>query len=215
MVSAAASLGLWEKLGKIVSYPKGEYIIRADEIPSCFYLVKTGTVVALEDLPSGSEMIYYVMNKNSMFLEANMVLGETAGVDFRAEEQSTLIMIDKECFLAEAAGKPQLISQVLIFVSKKFIGAMEELRGTRSHSAQWMLCRLLMDMAKTYGIEYDGKMLIKSRLSLQSIAGMLGVNRATAVRAMHELRDMGLIENINGFYCVRSMEAIKRHQDSL
>lgn len=110
---------------------------------------------------------------------------------------------------------PQLLNALLFSVSNKFLEAMEELRKERNHSAAWRLCDTLLCFSERYGVPYDGKVLIQKNISLQSLAAMMGVNRATAVRAMRRLRDMGLVENINGFYCVRSIDSLRRHQELL
>lgn len=51
-------------------------------------------------------------------------------------------------------------------------------------------------------LPYDGKILIKEKISQQMMANLLGVNRVTLVRAVKELREMGFVEQINGFYCI-------------
>ena len=42
------------------------------------------------------------------------------------------------------------------------------------------------------------------------VANLLGVNRITMVRAIKELREMGLIEQVNGFYCIRDKERMQK-----
>ena len=50
---------------------------------------------------------------------------------------------------------------------------------------------------------------------MSNMTNLLGVNRATTVRSIRALKDMNLLENINGFYCIRSIEQLKRHQENL
>lgn len=45
------------------------------------------------------------------------------------------------------------------------------------------------------------------------IADMLGMNRVTVLRILKNLRDLALVEQINGHLCIRSVEAIKDHMD--
>ena len=168
-----------------------------------------------EELANGNELIYYLMDKNAMIMESNLLLSRPAGVNFRTMEPTELICIPKETLIREIEKDQRIIFSMFCSVSNKFLGAMEELRGTRGHSAEWMLCHLLLQFAERYGVAYDGKVLISKTVSFQMLAGMLGVNRVTAVRAMHSLRDLGLVERINGFLCVRSTEGLKAHQELL
>ena len=126
-----------------------------------------------------------------------------------------LICVTKTQLTEAMKNDPQLLNALLFSVSNKFLEAMEELRKERNHSAAWRLCDTLLCFSERYGVPYDGKVLIQKNISLQSLAAMMGVNRATAVRAMRRLRDMGLVENINGFYCVRSIDSLRRHQELL
>lgn len=74
----------------------------------------------------------------------------------------------------------------------------------------WKVCNLLLTFAERYGVPYDGKTLIKEKISQQMMANLLGVNRITMVRAIKELREMGLIEQVNGFYCIRDKERMQK-----
>lgn len=66
-----------------------------------------------------------------------------------------------------------------------------------------------LTFAERYGVDYDGKILIKEKLSQQMLANLLGVNRITMVRTIKELREMGLVEQVNGFYCIRDQQKIQ------
>ena len=45
------------------------------------------------------------------------------------------------------------------------------------------------------------------------LANLLGVNRITMVRTVKELREQNLIEQINGFYCIRDRERMLEYMD--
>ena len=209
------SLEDWERIGDVTSFPKNHKLVSADEVPKCLYIVKKGFVAGYEELVNGNELIYYLMDRNAMFMEANLLLARPAMVNFRTLEPSELICVRKEVLIKALEEDRRVFFSMFSSVSNKFLVAMEELRGSRGHSAEWMLCHLLLEFAERYGVAYDGQILISKNVSFQMLAGLLGVNRATAVRAMHSLRDLGLIERINGFLCVRSTEALKRHQELL
>lgn len=46
------------------------------------------------------------------------------------------------------------------------------------------------------------------------MANLLGVNRATLVRAVKELREMGFVEQINGFYCIRDEVRMRQYMEN-
>ena len=46
------------------------------------------------------------------------------------------------------------------------------------------------------------------------MANLLGVNRVTLVRAVKELREMGFVEQINGFYCIRDEVRMQQYMEN-
>ena len=207
-------LRVWNDIGSAVKFPKGRVIIGPDVIPDCFYIVKSGVVMAYEELDNGSELAYFFMERNSVLLEANLILSKAPGVSFRALEDSMLIRVTREQLLRALEGNPMVLISLLSSVSNKFLDAMDANREMKKHDAYWRVCGLLIEFAEKYGAQYDGKVLIRRRISVQLITDMLGINRATTVRSMRKLRDLGLVEHINGYYCVRSIEALRRHQEN-
>ena len=203
------------RLGERRRYPKNTVLIRAGEVPSCCYLVLSGQVVAVKETEEGNELFFYVMEENSLCGEANALFARPLPVLFRTTMPSELVRIDKDVLRRAIETDPSLSMAILECMADKFFEAMDENEKIKSHQAAWLLCDLLITFAKRYGIGYDGKILIHKRLSIEYMTNLLGVNRATTVRSIRALKDMNLLENINGFYCIRSIEQLKRHQQNL
>lgn len=215
IICSNSDLSAWDAVGTLASYPKNHVLLTRDEVPDRFYIVKSGTVVGYEELANGNELICYVMEKNAMLLEANVLLSRPSPVSFRTLEASELLCVSREKLLETVNAEPRSLFPLFCSVSDKFLEAMDELREAKSRSAEWRLCQLLLQFAASYGAAYDGKVLIRKRINIQLLTQILGINRSTTVRSMRTLRDLGLIEHINGFYCVRSVEALRRHQELL
>ena len=212
-IKGGLSIEDWIQMGEEISLPKNTRLVKAGDIPKYLYIVEKGLIAGYEELANGNELFHFLMDRNAMLLESNILLSRPASVNFRTLEQTDVIRVGKEALLQAIEKDRRVLFSLFCSVSNKFLTAMEELRGSRSHSAEWMLCHLLLELAERYGVTYDGKILISKNISYQMLAGLLGVNRVTAVRAMHSLRDLGLVERINGFICVRSIEALKTHQE--
>ena len=202
-------------LGTLKQYAKNTVLLQKGEVPTSCYLVIKGEVVGYEEVPNGAERIYFILNENALLLEANVLMEEPSPVRFKTSMPSELLAISRERLFEALGSDAVLRNEVIRSLSTKFLGAMDEVRELKSKNATWRLCKLLLTFAHHYGADYDGKILIQRKLSLDLLTSMLGVNRATTVRGMHQLRDMGLIENINGYTCIRSLEALERHKDFL
>lgn len=204
-----------KQLGEYKRYPKNAVLIDMGEIPDCCYLVLSGQVTAVKETGEGNELFFYLMEEDSLCGEVNMLFHRPLPVLFRTSMPSELIRIDEKTLREAIASDPDLAMDVMECVADKFFEAMDELEKIKTHSAAWLLCDLLISFARRYGVSYDEKILINKKLSIDYITNLLGVNRATTVRAIRKLKDMNLLENINGFYCIRGIEQLKRHQEIL
>jgi len=211
----SACMAKLERIGTLEYCGKNQILAERGKVPDCCFLVKRGQVIGFEELPSGEELYHYIMEANTLFLEANVLFDQPVPIGFKTVEPSELIRIRREDLKAAVKSDPCLMMTAFHSVAHKFFEAMDELREIKCHSSTWRMCKLLLSFAGQYGMAYDGKILIQKKLSIQLMTSLLGVNRATTVRSLHMLRDLGLIENINGYYCVRSMEALRRHQEML
>ena len=112
VASSRGGLGIayWERIGNAVTFEKNQILFRYDEIPDRFYVVKSGLVVAYEEQANGNELIYYILDKNTMIGEANMMLDRPATVNFKALEKTELICVTKTQLTEAMKNDPQLLS---------------------------------------------------------------------------------------------------------
>ncbi|MGN0157851.1 MAG: Crp/Fnr family transcriptional regulator [Brotaphodocola sp.] len=204
-----------DKLGEPISFPKNHVIVKAGQRTQYCYILKKGRVITYEYLPSGEERIYYFQGKNSLFLESNLLFDRVVSVGFRTTCPTEVIRIDKPTLLTSMNTNSELALDIMESISVKFFASMEQLRQFKNHNTLWNICGLFLVFAQHYGVLYDGKILITEKISQQLLSSMLGVNRITAVRSIKELKDLGLIEQINGYYCIRDIERLKKYQNSI
>lgn len=202
-------------LGTEVSIPKNTIIHEADEIPSYAYYIISGRVISFEYTPSGNERIYAISSEGSFIFEECLITQRPVPVSFRTTRGTKAIRIDRESLLNAVYSDPDLAMDVIFSVSEKFLSSMEVNRQASSTNASWKICNLLISFSKRYGVPYDNKILIQEKISQQSIANLLGLNRITTLRVMKDLKDMGLIEQINGLYCIRDLDSLRRHMEYL
>lgn len=204
-----------EKLGEKKKYPKNHILVQAGTKPKYCYIVKSGRVVAYEYTLTGEERIYNFNEQNSLLLEANVLFGYASPINFKTAFPSELVSIDRETLMDAISKDSEISMDIMESLATKFMSSMDQIRHANFHNAAWKICDLLLIFADRYGVPYDGKILIKEKISQQLLSNLLGINRVTAVRAIKELKEMALIEQINGYYCIRSIEQLKRHQDRL
>ena len=198
-------------MGTLITFPKDTVLYRAGEIPDYCYYIKTGLVKSFEYTDEGEERIYSLVDEGSLLLELSALLRTPLPMSFATATKVTAVRISSGALLDAFSSQPEVMSDFLWSVNAKFLSILEQLRQSASQSADWKVCNLLMIFANRFGVDYDGKVLIREKLSQQKMADLLRVSRITVVRAVKELKDMGLVEQVNGYYCIRNMEKLRQH----
>jgi len=208
-----SKLGL-EDLGEVIRVPKNTALNTEGQIPDCCYIVKSGRVICYEFTYTGEMRVYNFLEPGITFMEEFMLLDKPCPVLFKTVVPTELVRIGK-CDLKRAFKHDiDIVMDVCESLATKFVSSMEQIRYGNQRNATWKLCKLLLIFAEHYGVPYDGKVLIDEKLSQQMLADLLGMNRVTVTRKLKELKDLALVEQINGYYCVRSLEQLKAHMDA-
>jgi CRP/FNR family transcriptional regulator len=202
-----------EKLGFPKKLPKGEIFIEPGDLPKHCYVIRKGGVIGFEYAGGGDERIYNVMLPGSLMLEMNLILNKPSPIYFKTIKPTELVCIDRHTLLEQMSDDFHLVLNVVESISYKFLAAMEQVREAKCHDTDWRFCSLLLMFVERYGVPYDGKIMIREKISQQTFSDLLGVNRVTINRIIKKLRDMELILQINGYYCIHDTEKLRKHMD--
>jgi CRP/FNR family transcriptional regulator len=199
------------ELGAMRHFKKDAVIAQQDEIPKYCYVVVSGRLISFEYSDRGNQRVYNFLEKSAVILDANLLMNTPAPVAFRAATPTDLACIDRPTLLKAMVEDPAVSFDIIRSISIKFLSAMDQVRESGAHNASWKIANLLLIFADQYGVPYEGRILIRHQLSQQVISDLLGLNRITTVNIVKTLMGMGLIERINGYYCIRDVEKLKLH----
>ncbi|MCD8341548.1 MAG: Crp/Fnr family transcriptional regulator [Clostridiales bacterium] len=205
----------FRRMGTPVTLARNQTLYKTGDVPDSCYYVCQGRIMAFENTPAGGEHIFSVNEPGELILVPAMVVTHPLVLNFKASEATELIRIRRETLFQAMTDDPEFSAQLVYALSMRLIDTIEQSRERGSYSVPWQVCNLLLIMAERYGVSYDGKVLIQEKLSQQTMANELHANRVTVARAIRELKDYGLVEYINGYYCVRDIERLKKHMDYL
>ena len=204
-----------QSLGTVIHLEKNQILYKAGDIPDSCYYICQGQIVSYEYTQAGSEHVYSTSQLGELILVPSMVVTHPLSLNFKAGEPAMLVRIPRETMLQAFTENPEFASLLVYSLSLRLITTIESFREKGNYSLPWRVCNLLLHMAEAKGVDYDGKVLIQEKISQQSMANRLHANRVTVARAMRDLKDHGLVEYINGYYCVRSLDKLKKHMDYL
>jgi CRP/FNR family transcriptional regulator len=202
-----------EEMGFFKKLPKGDVFIEPGEIPKYCYVIKKGGVVGFEYTEGGEERIYYIMLPGSLMLESFVILNKPCPVSFKTIKPTELICIDRHTLIEQMSNDFSLVMSIIESTSYKLLSAMDQVRAVECHNTVWRFCNLLLMFADKYGVPYEGKIMIAEKVSQQTLSNLLGLNRITVNRIIKKLRNMELVLNLNGYYCIPDTERLRRHMD--
>ena len=206
--------GRLERIGSPVDAPKHFRLFSAGELPDCCYLIKEGRVISFEYTNTGRQNVFSRTGPNepdSLIVLPAMLLRRRLALSFMTEMPSELIHIRRENLLDAISLDPSLAIGIMNILSAKFLMVYEEFFA-ESRAAPWRLCNLLLSLADRYGEAHDAGVLIKLKYSQQMMADRLRMNRTTVADIIRELKDAGLIERVNDYYCIRSVDRLRRYR---
>jgi CRP/FNR family transcriptional regulator len=183
-------------------------------IPTCCYVVKKGRVISFEYTDSGEERIYNFMEEGSVLLESNVLTDKPVHIYFKTAKPCELVCIEKDELVRAIYADKELMMDVIESISCKFFASMDSMRYVCCHDATWRVCNLLLIFADRFGTFYDGKILIREKINQQTISNLVAINRITAVHIFKKLKELNLVEQIDGFYCIPDVEKLKNYMNA-
>ena len=205
-----------EAIGATIETPNNHTLYTAGDLPDSCYLIKEGRVISYEYTYTGRQHVFSNNEPGSLILLPSIILGHRVTLSFVTALPSKLIRIQRNSLLNALSSDLEFASCIAYILAAKFVEVNERFRaGSGGRAVSWKLCNLLLFLADKHGEDYDGKTLIKLKYSQQMMADYLHVNRTTIARTVKELTSSGLIERVNDYYCIRSMDRIKTYMDDI
>lgn len=203
---------LFMQYGTPTSLKKGDILFSTQKPkPTSVSLITKGAVKSSQVTLAGNENIYNFARTGDILFLIAAIRDEPPQIDFVASENTELLCIENDRFMALLESDIRLATIVIDYLANKLSSAYRRHREAETYSTEWKVCNMLLKMASRSGVEYDGKILIREKVSQQEMAGMLKVSRITIARILKDLRNYGLIETVNSFICIRNEEKLRQH----
>ncbi len=214
-ISLSRGISRLEEIGTLKTYPKKTILAKPGDTPDHCYIVKSGRVIAYENSLSGDLRIYNFMEPGSLFLEEFMLFDKTVPIYFATSEESVLYEINK-CVMKHAFKHDiDIVLDVCESVSSKFLSSMEQLRLFPAQSSLWKLCSFFLNYAYHYGKPCRYGILLSKKISQQTIANLLGMNRVTITRNVAILEEDGQLVRKNGYFILTDISAFRENMDHI
>jgi CRP-like cAMP-binding protein len=158
----------------------------------------------------GREFLISTIEKGEMFGEMSMFDQMPRPVDIAAESDCTIMILQQEDFIPHLLACPEAIMNLFKLNSRRMRAYVRRMELLALQTVQQKLGRHLIHMARDFGSEADGKIVINLRQTQSDIGLQLGVSRESVNKQINAFVEQGLILYNGESVTLCDVEGLKR-----
>ena len=175
-------------------FENGNYIFLEDsEGEQCFFVLE-GSVKVTRLSKDGREVILAMLNEGDFFGEMSLLDGESRSANVIALEETKVLTLDRNDFIAVVNDYPQIAVQLLKELARRLRKSDRQIASLSLSDAEKRIALSIIRFADEQGVIQNGKVSIPKTPIQQDIANMAGTSRETVSRALGLLENENLIE---------------------
>lgn len=186
-----------------------EILFHAGDAGDGCYLLRNGVVKASVIARDGQERLLAVLGPGSLIGELALIDDEPRSATISALKPCDLLHLTKSAFFHLADENPQIYRQALRLLAQRLRGTNDAVVAQGTVTVQGRVARAFAALANGLGEEQPGgRILLTHRITQNDIAGMAGVARENASRAINELLRAGILGRSGSFYTIEQAQEL-------
>ncbi|CAN5235837.1 N/A [soil metagenome] len=186
-----------ERNSKLVSWAKGQSLSNSLTTDRVYFIVKGRIEISTYQV-SGKKLINdYVGEGGVLGWNASSpgLVYSSAAQEAVAFEDTEAVVYDREYFAGMMERRPSVAVSLLRYMGLRQQRIEFRLRSILFRTNLCKVAGVILELAESYGIRSEGKIIIESGLSQEDIGAMVGLSREEVTRALTQLRREGFISN--------------------
>ena len=180
-----------------------EVLFHAGDSGDGCYLLRSGVVKAAVIARDGQERLLAVLGPGALIGELSLIDDEPRSATISALKHCVLMHLTKAAFFRLADANPQVYRQALKLLAQRLRGTNDTMVAQGTVSVSGRVARAFASLAIGLGDEQpDGRILLTYKITQNDIAGMAGVARENASRAINDLLREGVLSRAGSFYLI-------------
>lgn len=181
-----------------------------DEGDGC-YLIRAGAVKASVVSVEGQERLLAVLGEGALIGELALLDDAPRSAAVTALRPCRLLHLTKSAFFRLGDANPTIYRLALRLLAQRLRGSNELVVAQGSVTVQGRVARAFASLAEGLGESgSDGRILLAQRVTQSDIAGMAGVARENASRAINELLRGRVLGRVKGFYSIDRPDKLRQ-----
>lgn len=188
---------------KPVSLRIREILFHAGDAGDGCYLLRSGVVKASVIARDGQERLLAILGPGALIGELALIDDDPRSATISALKDTRLMHLTKSAFFRLADANPQIYRQALKLLAQRLRGTNDSVVAQGTVTVLGRVARAFASLAEGLGDEQrDGRILLAYKITQNDIAGMAGVARENASRAINDLLRDGVLSRAGSFYMI-------------
>ena len=180
-----------------------EVLFHAGDPGEGCYFLREGVVKAAVVAKDGQERLLAVLGPGSLIGELSLIDGRPRSATISALKPSRLLHLPAPVFYREADANPLVYREALKILARRLRETNESVVAQGTVPVVARVARAFASLAQGLGEERPGgQILIANKITQTDIAGMAGVARENASRAINDLLRDGILRRDGSHYVI-------------
>ena len=171
-------------------FRRGEIVVEHGKKSNALYILLTGRARVLTADSRGREVILAVLQSGDYVGEMSLIDNEPHSATVRAEVQTDMLILGRAEFARCLPENSSLSYAIMRGLVHRLRAADRQIESLALLDVYGRVARTLLDMAE----DVEGEKVIKSKVSRQDMAKIVGASREMVSRVMKDLEERGIIE---------------------
>ena len=171
-------------------YRRGEIIVEQGRKSDALFILLSGRARVITSDARGREVILAVLEAGDYLGEMSLIDNEPHSATVRAEVQTDVLVLGRAEFSTCLPDNSSLSYAILRGLVARLRNADRQIESLALLDVYSRVARALLDMAE----DEEGRRVIRSKVSRQDLAKVVGASREMVSRVMKDLEERGLIE---------------------
>jgi CRP/FNR family transcriptional regulator, cyclic AMP receptor protein len=171
-------------------YRRGEIIVEQGRKSDALFILLSGRARVVTSDSRGREVILAVLEPGDYLGEMSLIDNEPHSATVRAEVQTDVLVLGRGEFAACLPENSSLSYAILRGLVGRLRNADRQIESLALLDVYGRVARALLDMAT----DEDGQRMIRSKVSRQDLAKVVGASREMVSRVMKDLEERGMIQ---------------------
>jgi CRP-like cAMP-binding protein len=171
-------------------YRRGEIIVEQGRKSDALFILLSGRARVITSDARGREVILAVLEAGDYLGEMSLIDNEPHSATVRAEVQTDVLVLGRAEFSTCLPDNSSLSYAILRGLVARLRNADRQIESLALLDVYGRVARALLDMAE----DEEGRRVIRSKVSRQDLAKVVGASREMVSRVMKDLEERGLIE---------------------